>query len=150
MSSPLLDKIMEEIKQTMKSQDKERLITLRTLHSEIKNVGINKRKEITDEDVLSVIAKGIKLRTDAIEQFKQGGREDLVQKEQAQIDLYKTFQPEQMAPSEIEKIVDRIINETGVTSKKDIGLVMKNLMPLVKGKADGRIVNQIVNKKLPE
>ncbi|RLC29222.1 GatB/YqeY domain-containing protein, partial [Candidatus Woesebacteria bacterium] len=77
MSSPIYEQILSDIKETMKSKNSEKLLTLRTLHSEIKNVGINKRKEITDEDIASVIAKGIKLRLEAIEQFKTGNRIDL-------------------------------------------------------------------------
>ena len=148
MSSQILETIMQHIKEAMKAQDKETLTTLRTLHSDIKNVGINKRKEITDEDVVSVIAKGIKLRLDAIEQFKTAGRRDLVEKEEKQIAVYKTFQPAQMETAEIEELVGKVIAETGAASKKDMGTVMKSLMPLVKGKADGKVVSQIVNSKL--
>lgn len=148
MGSQMLESIMEHIKKAMKSQNKEELITLRTLHAEIKNVGINKRKEISDEDVVSVISKGIKQRLDAIEQFEKAGRTDLVDKEREQIAIYKTFQPEQMEISEIETLVSKVITETGATTKKDIGIVMKALMPLIKGKADGKIVSQIVNSRL--
>ena len=139
---------MEHIKEAMKAQDREKLMTLRTLHSEIKNVGINQRKEVTDEDVVSVIAKGIKLRLDAIEQFAKAGRTDLVKKEEDQIAVYKLFQPAQMATSDIEELVSRVVAETGAATKKDMGTVMKALMPLTKGKADGKIVSQIVNNKL--
>ncbi|RPJ55469.1 MAG: GatB/YqeY domain-containing protein [Dehalococcoidia bacterium] len=148
MSAPILDKILADIKETMKSKDTEKLITLRTLHSEIKNVGINKRKEITDEDVLAVISKGIKQRVESIEQFKKGSRNDLVEKEEAQIALYKLYQPQQMERPQIEELVDKVLAETGVTSPKEIGAVMKALMPLVKGKADGAVVNQVVRDAL--
>lgn len=148
MSSQLFDTIMNDIKQAMKSQDKETLVTLRTLHSEIKNVAINKRKDITDEDVALVVAKGIKQREDAIEQFRQGGRSDLIDKEQAQIAVYKKYQPQQLNRDEIETLVENVISETGASAPKDMGMVMKSLMPHVKGKADGKVVNEIVNKKL--
>ena len=92
MSSPILDTIMADIKEAMKAKDTETLLTLRTLHSEIKNVGINQRKEITDEDVSSVIAKGIKQRLDSIEQFKKAERQDLIEKEEQQIAIYKKYQ----------------------------------------------------------
>lgn len=149
MSSPILAQIMTDIKETMKAKDSERLITLRSLHSEIKNVGIDKRKEITDEDVAAVIAKGIKQREDSIAQYTAAGRNDLVEREQKQIQIYKSYQPKQLQRDEIEALVTKIITETGATAKKDLGLVMKVLMPLVKGKADGKMVNEIVNSKLP-
>ena len=148
MSSPIYEQILSDIKETMKSKNSEKLLTLRTLHSEIKNVGINKRKEITDEDIASVIAKGIKLRLEAIEQFKTGNRIDLVEKEEAQIAIYKTYQPTQLELSEIEELVSQAIADTGAATLKDLGNVMKAVMPLVKGKADGQIVNQVVKDKL--
>lgn len=148
MSSPIYEQILSDIKETMKSKNSEKLLTLRTLHSEIKNVGINKRKEITDEDIASVIAKGIKLRLEAIEQFKTGNRIDLVEKEEAQIAIYKTYQPTQLELSEIEGLVSQAIADTGAATLKDLGNVMKAVMPLVKGKADGQIVNQVVKDKL--
>ena len=148
MNSPIYEQILSDIKETMKSKNSEKLLTLRTLHSEIKNVGINKRKEITDEDIASVIAKGIKLRLEAIEQFKTGNRIDLVEKEEAQIAIYKTYQPTQLELSEIEELVSQAIADTGAATLKDLGNVMKAVMPLVKGKADGQIVNQVVKDKL--
>lgn len=148
MSSEILEQILTDIKDAMKSKNSEKLLTLRTLHSEIKNVGINERKEITDEDVATVIAKGIKIRLEAIEQFKKGDRNDLVEKEQAQIEIYKNYQPKQLSPAEIEEIVSRAISDTGATALKEMGNVMKAVMPLVKGKADGKLVNQVVKDKL--
>lgn len=148
MSSPILNTIMGDIKEAMKAKDTETLLTLRTLHSEIKNVGIDQRKEITDEDVSSVIAKGIKQRLDSIEQFEKAERQDLIEKEQKQIDIYKKYQPKQLEPKEIEELVDTVIAESGAETKKDMGKVMKSLMPLVKGKADGKVVSEIVNSKL--
>ncbi len=148
MGSSIFETILADIKEAMKSKNNETLVTLRTLHSEIKNIEINTRKEITDEDVASVIAKGIKQRQDAAEQFEKAGRNDLVNKEQNQIALYAKYQPKQLDRSEIEELVTNIIAETGADTKKDIGVVMKNLMPLVKGKADGKLVSEIVNMKL--
>ena len=148
MSTPILDTIMADIKKAMKSKDTDTLLTLRTLHAEIKNVGINQRKEITDDDVSSVLAKGIKQRQDAIEQFKKGNRDDLIAKEMQQIEIYKHYQPKQLERSEIEALAEKVIAETGATAKNEMGKVMKSLMPLVKGKADGKIVSEIVNSKL--
>lgn len=148
MASPLLETLMQDIKSTMKAKDSETLTTLRTLHSEIKNVGIDQKRDITDEDVATVVAKGIKQRQDAAEQFTQAGREDLVVKEQKQIEVYKKYQPEQLDRAAIIELVKKIISDTGASSKKEMGKVMKELMPLVKGKADGKLISEIVNSIL--
>ncbi len=148
MGSSILESILADIKEAMKSKDNETLVTLRTLHSEIKNIEINTRKKIRDEDIASVLAKGIKQRQDAAEQFEKAGRMDLVDIEQKQIALYTRYQPKQLNRSEIEEIAVKVIAETGAETKKDMGKVMSGLMPLVKGKADGKLVNEIVNTKL--
>ncbi len=148
MSSELLNKITADIKEAMKSKDKEKLTTLRTLHSEIKNIGINQQKEITDADIYVVLEKGIKQRQDAFTQYTDAKREDLAEQEKTQIAIYKSYQPQQMTEEEIEETVKNAISECGASSKKDMGKVMKALMPLVKGKADGKMVNTIVSKYL--
>ncbi len=148
MSSSILERILADIKEAMKSKDNETLVTLRTLHSEIKNIEINTRKKIRDEDVASVLAKGIKQRQDAAEQFEKADRKDLVDIEQKQIALYTRYQPKQLSRSEIEELAVNVIAETGAETKKDMGKVMSGLMPLVKGKADGKLVSEIVNTKL--
>ncbi|HEY7710207.1 MAG TPA: GatB/YqeY domain-containing protein, partial [Candidatus Entotheonella sp.] len=93
MASTMLDQILDDIKTAMKAQDKEKLMALRLLHSEIKNVGINERRDPTDEDTLNVISRLIKQRQEAIEQFKQGGRDDLVAKDALQLEVYRSYQP---------------------------------------------------------
>jgi uncharacterized protein YqeY len=148
MASQIMTRLQEDIKAAMKAQEKDTLLALRTLMSEIKNLSINERRELEDPDVAAVIAKAIKQRQDSIEQFKMGRRDDLVAREQEQIDLYKKYQPEQLARSDIEKIVGEAIAATGATTKKEIGAVMKEVMPRVKGRADGKLVNQIVSEKL--
>ena len=148
MASPILDKLLQDIKTAMKARDKESLLALRTLHSEIKNVAINGKREATDDDVVSVLARAIKQRKDAIVQFREGGRDDLVAKEQAQIDLYRTYQPAQLDGAELEALIGKTIADVGAETKSDMGKVMKALMPIVKGKADNKLVSQIVMSKL--
>lgn len=149
MASELRNKLLADIKSAMKAREKEKLLALRTLNAEIKNLAIERRKEeLDDSDVASVVAKAIKQRQDSIEQFKAAGREDLAAKEQAQIDLYKDYQPQQLDTAEIEKIVSTAIEETQAEGKKDMGKVMKVVMPQVRGRADGKVVNQIVAGKL--
>lgn len=148
MASEILQRITNDIKDAMRSKDKEKLLTLRTLHSDIKNEGIKLRREVEDEDVASVIAKGIKQRLDAADQFTNGGRDDLAAREQAQIILLRQYQPKQLGRAEIEELAAKVIAETGASSPKDLGAVMKLLMPLVKGTADGKLVGKIVSTKL--
>ncbi|MFP4417115.1 MAG: GatB/YqeY domain-containing protein [Fibrobacterota bacterium] len=148
MSSSILQALMLDIKQAMKERQQEKLLALRTLHSEIKNLQINERRELSDADIGAVIGKAIKQRNDSIEQFKNAGRDDLAQKEQFQIGLYRQYLPKQLEKEEIEKLVEEVILKTGASGKKDMGAVMKELMPLVKGRADGKVVSSIVNQKL--
>ena len=150
MASEILDRLLADIKTAMKARDSERLETLRFLHSEIKNFEVNERKEPTDDDVAAIVGKAIKSRQDAIEQFKAGGRDDLADREQAQIEICKAYQPEQLGEAEIEALVDEVIQQTGAESKRDTGKVMKELMPRVKGKADGKLVSAIVGRKLAD
>lgn len=148
MASEILDRLLSDIKQAMKARDAEKLETLRFLHSEIKNFQVNERKEPTDEDVAAIVGKAIKSRQDAIAQFEAGGRDDLAARERFQIEICRAYQPRQLSEAEIESLVDEVIAQTGATAKKDTGKVMKELMPRVKGKADGKLVSAIVGRKL--
>jgi uncharacterized protein YqeY len=148
MSSTVLDRILADVKAAMKAGDKERVLTLRTLHAEINNRAIQERRELTDEDVAAVLQKAVKQRMDSIEQFRDGGRDDLVARETAQLEILREYLPRQMDRPQIEALVDRVIADTGASGKKDLGRVMKALMPEVRGRADGKLVNRIVAEKL--
>ena len=148
MASELLDQLLGDIKTAMKSKEKDKLSALRFLHAEIKNVEINERRDLTDDDVLTVIGRLMKQRQEAIEQFEKGGRDDLVAQEQFQLDVYRVYQPEQLSEDEIAELVEQAIAATGASSKKDMGNVMKVIMPQVKGRAEGKVVNAIVGQKL--
>ena len=151
MSNPIVEKISADIKEAMKAKDSERLLTLRSLHAEIKNLAIDKRpttREVTDEDALTVIARGIKQRNDAFDQFTAAGRTDLADIEASQLVIWKSYLPTQLSEGEVRAIVAEVVAQVGATGKKDMGAVMKVLMPRVKGKADGAMVNRIVGEKL--
>jgi len=148
MASVVMDQLMADIKEAMKAQNSEALLALRTLHAAIKDQTVNAGVEVTDEAVCSVVTKAIKQRNDAIEQFTAASRQDLVDTEQKQIDLYRKYQPKQLDRAEIEDIVRQCIAESGVTTKKEMGKVMALLMPKVKGRSDGKLVNQIVQSLL--
>ena len=149
MPSPLLDRLMEDIKQAMKERAQDRLTALRTLHAQVKDATVNQGKDPTDDDVLTILNRAIKQRLDAVEQFRKGGREDLAAKEEAEIGYYRRYQPVQLAESEVEELARQAIAESGAVGKADTGKVMKVLMPKVKGRADGKLVNQVVSRLLP-
>ena len=144
MSSKLLDDLLADIKSAMKNRENEKLTALRTLHAQIKDATTNAGKEATDGEVAVIVAKAIKQRLDAAEQYKQGSRQDLVDRELAEAELFKKYQPQQLGQAEIEELVRKAIAETGAAGKKEMGKVMAVLMPQVKGRADGKLVNQIV------
>ena len=148
MASALLEQLLGDIKTAMRNKEKEKLSALRFLHAEIKNVEINERREPSDEDVLNVIGRLVKQRQEAMEQFQKGGREDLVAQEAFQLDIYRTYQPEQLSEEAIAELVEQAIAATGAAGKKDMGNVMKVVMPQVKGRAEGKVVNAIVSQKL--
>ena len=148
MSSNILDNLLADIKNAMKSRENDKLTALRTLHAQIKDATVNLGKEVTDGDAAMVIAKAIKQRLDAAEQFKQGARQDLADKELMEADLFKKYQPAQLTPEEINELVRKAISETGAVGRKEMGKVMAVLMPQVKGRADGKLVNQVVQGML--
>lgn len=148
MSSPLLDKLLADIKNAMKAQEAEKLSALRMLNSQIKDATVNAGKEPSDEVVATIVAKAVKQRQDSVEQYKAAGRMDLADKEQREIDLFRAYQPQQLNAGDIEALVKGIIAETGASGKKDLGKVMQALMPKVKGRSDGKLVNQIVQSLL--
>lgn len=146
--STLAEKLLADIKDAMKSGAKERLVTLRSLHAQIKDATVNAGKDMTDDAMIAVVAKQIKQRVDAVQQFTSAGREDLVANEEREIAILKEYQPAQLSEAEIEALVVQALAATGATTKKEMGKVMAALMPHVKGRADGGLVNKIVAGKL--
>jgi uncharacterized protein len=148
MPSAILDTLLADIKAAMKAKEKDKLLALRTLHSEIKNLELIDQKVLDDANIAAIVAKAIKQRAESIDQYTKAGRTDLVAVEKMQMDLFKKYLPEQLSKEEIEKIVTVAIAESGAAGKQDMGKVMKLVMPQVKGKADGKLVNEIVAAKL--
>jgi uncharacterized protein YqeY len=133
----------------MKSKDSARLSALRMLKAAIMNKGIEKSHDLDDAEVLQVVSSLVKQRRDSIEQFSKAGRNDLVEKETAEIKVLDEYLPPAASAAEIDAAVAEAIAETGVTSVKDMGKVMKAVMPRLAGKnADGRAVNEAVRRKL--
>lgn len=148
MASVVMDQLMADIKEAMITKNSEALLALRTLHAAIKDQTVNAGVEVTDEVVYSVVTKAVKQRNDAIEQFTTAGRQDLVDTEQKQINLFRKYQPQQLDQAEIEALVRQCIAESGATTKKEMGKVMALLMPKVKGRSDGKLVTQVVQSLL--
>lgn len=147
----LKQKLQDQLKQSMLARDELRTSVLRLLLSAVNYYEIQKGGagyEASDEDVLSVIQKEVKQRRDSIEQFKAGGRQDLVDKETKELEILQTYLPAQMSEEEIQTLVKQVISETGAKTMQDMGKVMAALMPKVKGKADGSLVSQIVKDEL--
>jgi len=144
----LEERLVEEMKQALKSNDKLRLSTIRMIRSALKNKEIELRKKLEDEDVVKVIQAMVRKGEESVEQFQTGGRMDLVEKEKKEIGILKSFLPQPLSQEEILKIIDQSIQETEASSLKDIGKVMKSVMPKIGGKADGKLINQLVKEKL--
>ena len=147
--SRIKEKILEQFKKAMKEKDETKLTTIRTLNSAIKNKEIEKKgKELSDEEILEILNPSVKKMKEAIAQFKEAGRDELADKEEAEIKILQEYLPEQLSDEELEKIVDGAIKKTGAESEKDFGKVMGQVMGQVKGRADGQRVNETVKKKL--
>lgn len=149
MGSPLLDRLMADIKQAMKDRQGDTLTALRMLHAQVKDATTNAGREPTDDDVISIVSRAIKQRADAVQQFRQGGREDLAAREEAEVALFRRYQPEQLDEAAVSELARKAVAEAGAVSKADTGRVMKLLMPMVKGRADGKWVSRIVASLLP-
>ncbi|OGP95507.1 MAG: aspartyl-tRNA amidotransferase [Deltaproteobacteria bacterium RBG_16_47_11] len=144
----LEERLVEEMKQAMKSNDKLRLSTIRMIRSALKNKEIELRKKLEDEEVIKVIQVMVRKGEESVEQFQTGGRVDLVEKEKKEIEILKSFLPQPLSQEELLMIIDQSIQETQASSAKDIGKVMKSIMPKIGGKADGKLINQLVKERL--
>ncbi|MCR8641983.1 GatB/YqeY domain-containing protein [Paenibacillus sp. N1-5-1-14] len=144
----LSERLNEDMKQAMKSQDKFKLSVIRMVRSAVKNIEIDQRKALDDNEVLDVLSREIKQRKDSLQEFEKAGRNDLAEPLKAEIDILMEYLPQQLSEEEVKAIVQQTIQEVGASSKADMGKVMSALMPKVKGLADGKIVNQCVQQLL--
>ncbi len=144
----LLERINEDLKKAMKEKDSLKMSCLRMLKTSIKKLQVEKIRELTDEEIIQVIQSLIKKGKDAIENFKKGNRPDLAEKEEKEINVLKQYLPKQLTLPEIEKIVQEAISEVNATSLKDLGKVMKVAMSKLKGRAQGKDVNEVARRLL--
>ena len=142
------DTLTNDMKEAMKAKEKDRLAVIRMVRGAIKQIEIDSKKELDDEAVIGVISKEVKMRKDSVEEFKKGGREDLVAKTEAEIAVLMPYLPQQLSEDEIRSLVQAAVEQVGASSPKDMGKVMGVLMPKVKGRADGQLVNTIVKEAL--
>jgi len=145
----LSNTVTSDIAAAMKAKDSARLSALRMLKAAIMNKGVEKGRDLDDQEVQQVVSTLVKQRRESIEQFKNAGRTDLVDKESAELVVLSAYLPPAAGQDEIDAAVSAAIAETGATSARDIGKVMKAVMPMLAGKnADGRAVNETVRRKL--
>ena len=146
----LQERLAQEIKSAMLAKDADKLSTLRLLKSVIGYLLVERKTEtLSDADFVGVVQKEVKKRRDAIEQFEKGGRPELAAKEKKEIPVLETFLPQAMSPEELEQLIKATIAETGATSKKDMGPVIKAVQAKAAGRADGKSISGIVGKLLP-
>ena len=144
----LKEKIENDLKEAMKAKESLKVSCLRLIKAAVKNKEIDVRGALDEAQITSILSTLAKQRKESIEQFKKGGRDDLVKQEEAELAILNSYLPKQMSEKEIEEIIVKTIAEVGAKDIKEAGKVMKAVMPKVAGKADGKIVNAIVLKKL--
>lgn len=144
----MYDKIKEDIVQALKDKNTLKLQTLRGIKGEVDLEHINKKVEINDDLVITILSRGIKTRRESIVEFEKGNRNDLINKTKEEIDLLQTYLPKALSDDEINKILDDAFNKVNPTSAKDMGLIMREITPLLKGKADMGKVSSIIKERL--
>ena len=142
--------LTDDLKLAMKDGDAVKRAVLRMLLASVKNAEIAKRGELDDADIIGLIAKDIRQHQESIEAFKQGNRPDLVAKEEAELSIIQAYMPQQMTREEVAEAARQVIGEVGAQGPGDKGKVMKELMPRLKGKADGRVINEVVGELLSQ
>jgi uncharacterized protein YqeY len=144
----LAERLNEDMKQALRDGNKFRLSTIRMVRAAIKNQEIELRRPLEDSDTLNILSRELKQRRDSLQDFERGGREDLVNNVNAEIEIITEYLPKQLTEEEVKAIVVQTMQETGASSKADLGKLMGALMPKVKGLADGKLVNAIVQQYL--
>lgn len=145
----LSEKIRADLTDSMKARTAEKTSTLRMLQSAIKNEQINLGRELTDEEAMSIILKGVKQRQDSIEQYEKGNRPELAAKERSEMEMLQAYLPPALSDEELEAGLREIIASIGAQSKKDLGRVMKEATARYKGRVDGKKIQELVAKLLP-
>jgi len=144
----LKEKLLSDLKEAQRSKDSLRLNTIRSVVAAIKNQEIDLRKELQEDEVLSLVTREVKKRKEAFVLFEQGGRMDLVEKEKQEYAILQTYLPEQVSEEDLRKRIQEVIAETGAEGMKDFGKIMKTLVPEFKGKADNSLIKDLAGEYL--
>ena len=144
----LKEQLKSDLKDAMRAKEIEKRDSIRSINTMIKQIEVDERIELDDAKIIQLVQKGIKQREEAIIQFKEAKRDDLVQNEQNQIDIFSSYLPKQLSDEELETIIKSIITEVGATSMKDMGKIMNPAKEKIAGSADGKRINQTVKKLL--
>ena len=144
----LKQKLQEDLKSSMKNKDNTKKSVVTLIRASIKQFEVDNRVELDDSQVIDIIAKLLKQTKDSLNEFKKAGREDLATQAEAEIEVLKEYLPQQLSEEELNEIVIATISEVGATSMKDMKQIMSSNMPKVKGRADGKLINELVRKNL--
>ncbi|AGT32835.1 hypothetical protein M493_12950 [Geobacillus genomosp. 3] len=145
----LLDRLNDDMKQAMKNKEKEKLSVLRMLKAALQNEAIKLGKSpLSEDEELTVLSRELKQRKDSLQEFENAGRSDLVEKAKTEIEIVQSYMPKPLSEDELRELIQQTIKEVGASSKADMGKVMSAIMPKVKGKADGSLVNKLVQQQL--
>lgn len=142
------EKLLADMKEAMKSHEKIRLSAIRMVRASVKDAEINKHTELTDEEILDIINHQVKLRKDAIPDYEKANRPESIAQLQDEIKVLQSYLPEQLSEEEIRAVIRDTIREAGIQGPQDMGKLMKNLMPKLKGRADGKQINQLAKEML--
>ena len=149
MACALFDKLMDDLKTSMKAHDAVAVNAIRGVIAKVKDLTVNAGKEMTDDAVIAVVAKGVKQREESIAQFTQAGRAELAENEKAEKVVLAKYLPQQLSEEEVAAVVKDVVAAAGAVTKKDMGRIMKEVMVRVKGQADGKLVSKLVAAALP-
>ncbi|MGM9882413.1 MAG: GatB/YqeY domain-containing protein [Bacilli bacterium] len=144
----LSERINNDLKEAMKNKDSFKLSVIRMIKGAMQLEKPNPREELSDDDVIKVISKQIKMRKESILQFEKAGRNDLVEQNKKELEILSSYMPKQLSDEELNQIIDKVFEEVKPSSLKDMGLIMKNISPLVKGRADMSLVNSLIKERL--
>ena len=144
----LLDKMKQDLVVAMKEKDKEKLTVLRMVKGAMQLEHINNKKEENEELLIDVVSKQIKMRNESIKEFEKGNREDLITQTQSEIDILKEYLPKQLSEEEVDSIINKIFDKVKPTTPKDMGIIMREATPLLKGKADMKLVSDKIKERI--
>lgn len=144
----LLEQLDQDMKTALKNKEKTRLSVIRLLKAALKNEEIKLKRTLTEEEIVTVLSREMKQRKESLEEFTKAGRDDLIQQLKEEMEILQAYLPEQLSEDELKRLISQTIAETGASSMADMGKVMGAIMPKVRGRADGALVNRLVREML--